>query len=73
MRKRKRRQHRIVDEDLLQTIFAKESEWQNLRHIVDRSLDPLTEARDRLKLTEAVYMFLLKEAKHRKITVLRLD
>jgi len=73
MRNKRRRQRRLVDEDLLHVIFVKEAEWRNLRKIVDRSIDPLTEARDRLKLTEAVYMFLLKEAKHRKISVLRME
>lgn len=70
--RRGRRQRRFVDEDLLNVIFTKEDEWRNLRDIVDRSVDPLDEARYKLKLTEAMYMFLLKEAKQRKISALRM-
>lgn len=62
---------RAVDEELLNVIFSVEDEWRNLRHIVDRSVDPLNEARYKLKLAEATYMFLLKEAKHRKVSALR--
>lgn len=72
MRRRRRRQRRLVDEDLLRGIFSKEAEWRSLRDIVDRSVDPLNEARYKLKLSEAMYMFLLKEAKHRKISALRI-
>lgn len=68
--KRSKRQ-RIVDKDLLNAIFVVESEWRKLRDIVDRSIDPLDESRQKLKLSEALYMFLLKEAKHRKISALR--
>lgn len=70
--RRRRRQRQFVDEDLLNVIFTKEAEWRNLRDIVDRSVDPLDEARYKLKLTESLYMFLLKEAKHRKISALRM-
>lgn len=72
MIRRRQRQRHLADEDLLQVIFSKEEEWRNLRDIVDRSVDPLTEARHKLKLSEALYMFLLKEAKHRKINVLQM-
>jgi len=62
---------RQIDQDLLNIIFAVEDDWRKLRHIVDRSVDPLTEARLQLKVKEATYMFLLKEAKHRNVSALR--
>lgn len=68
--KRSKKQ-RIVDKELLNVIFSVESEWRKLRNIVDLSVDPLDESRQKLKLAEATYMFLLKEAKHRKISALR--
>lgn len=68
--KRSKKQ-RIVDQDLLNAIFVVEDEWRKLRDIVDRSVDPLDESRYKLKLSEATYMFLLKEAKYRKISALR--
>lgn len=68
---RRKKKQSEVDRELLDATFAIESDWRNLRHIVDRSIDPLDEARNKLLLAEAKYMFLIKEAKHRKISVLR--
>lgn len=68
---RRKKPQREVDRELLDATFAIESDWRTLRHIVDRSVDPLDEARNKLLLAEAKYMFLIKEAKHRKISVLR--
>lgn len=73
MLRRHRRLRRSVDEELLNTVFVKEDEWRNLRTIVDHSIDPLDESRYKLKLSEAMYMFLLKEAKHRRISALRME
>lgn len=67
----RRKIQKQVDQELLDVIFSAEKEWKQLRKIVDNSVDPLDESRNMLKLTEAKYMFLLKEAKHRKISVLR--
>jgi len=72
MGKRRQRQQRIIDKDLLNIIFSKEHEWRSLGNIVNHSVDPLDESRYKLKLAEALYMFLLKEAKHRKISALRM-
>lgn len=69
--KNRAKAERIVDQDLLNAIFVLEDEWQKLRDIVDRSVDPLDESRYKLKLSEGLYMFLLKEAKNRKISALR--
>lgn len=68
MRKRIQKQ---IDQELLNAIFSAEKEWKHLRKIVDNSIDPLDESRQWLKVTEAKYMFLLREAKRRKISVLR--
>lgn len=67
---RKKRQKK-TDQSLLDTLFAVEAEWKKLRHIMDNSIDPLLETEQRLKLVEAKYMFLLREAKHRKLSLLR--
>lgn len=60
-----------MDRELLDTIFEVEAEWKKLRHIVDNSVEPMDESGKKLQLSEAKFMFLLKEAKHRKISVLR--
>lgn len=70
-RSKRSKKQRIVDKELLNVIFSVESEWRKLSNIVDLSVDPLDESRQKLKLAEATYMFLLKEAKHRKISALR--
>jgi len=68
---RRRRRQRAVDRELLDTIFTLEAEWKKLHYIIDNSIEPVDESRQQLQLSEAKYMFLLKEAKHRKISVLR--
>lgn len=68
--KRKRRQKEI-DRELLDAIFSIESEWKQLRHIVDNGIDPVLETKQKLLLVEAKYMFLIREAKRRKVSLLR--
>lgn len=67
----RKRTQKKVDQELLNVLISVESEWKKLRKIVDNSIDPLDESRQLLKQTEATYMFLIREAKHRKISVLR--
>lgn len=67
---RKKRQ-REGDQALLDAIFTIEYEWKKLRQIMDNSIEPVEETKQKLLLAEAKYMFLLKEAKHRKISLLR--
>ena len=68
---RRKRRQKEIDRELLDTIFRIEAEWKSLRQLVDNSIEPLGETEQRLQLSEAKFMFLLKEAKHRKISVLR--
>ncbi len=68
--KRSRKQ-REIDRQLLDSIFRVEAEWKKLRHIIDNGIDPVLETRQRLLLVEAKYMFLIREAKHRKVSLLR--
>lgn len=68
---RRKRMRKNMDRQLLDAIFSVEADWKKLRQIVDHSIDPLDGTRNKLKLRESSYMFLLKEAKHRKISALR--
>lgn len=68
---RRKRKQREIDRELLDVIFTAETEWKKLRHIIDNSIEPMEESQQKLQLAEAKYMFLLREAKHRKISVLR--
>lgn len=69
MRRKKRK--REMDRQLLDAIFIHEAEWKNLQNIVERSIEPLDESRFKLQLAQAKYMYLLREAKYRKISYLR--
>jgi len=59
------------DRELLDAIFHYESEWKRLHEAVERGVDPLIENRNRYKLVQAKYMFLLQEAKRQNINYLR--
>lgn len=60
-----------TDQALLDALFQVEADWKKLREIVDNSIDPFIESEQRLQLVEAKYMFLLREAKHRRISLIR--
>ena len=68
---RRKKYKKIVDQSLLDAIFDAEREWKHLRRIVENSIDPMLETEQHVKLAEAKYMFLLKEAKRRKVSVLQ--
>ncbi len=68
---KRRKKQRETDRELLDSIFQIEAEWKKLRHIVDNGIDPMMETRQKLLLVEAKYMFLIREAKHRKVSLLR--
>ena len=68
---RRKKYTKLVDQSLLDAIFVAEKEWKHLRRIVENSMDPMLESEQHLKLAEAKYMFLIKEAKIRKISVLQ--
>jgi len=68
---RRKKYRKLANEELLQAIFAAEKEWKYLRQIVDNSVEVMYETELHIKLAEAKYMMLLKEAKIRNITVLR--
>jgi hypothetical protein len=44
------------------------NEWLKQKRVVDHSIEPSFEVLHQLKLAEAKYFFLLKEARYKKIT-----
>ena len=68
---RRKKYKKIADQALLDAIFDAEREWKHLRRIVENSIDPMLETEQHEKLAGAKYMFLLKEAKRRKVSVLQ--
>lgn len=71
MGKKYKKKH--FDEELLDTIFILERDWKSIEQIVDKSIEPTTTAIYKEKFAQAKYLFLLREARHRKISAIRYD
>ncbi|MFS0673832.1 YaaL family protein [Ornithinibacillus sp. 179-J 7C1 HS] len=71
MGRKKKKQKREVDELLLDAIFSIEREWKQVKSIVGRSIEPSFDGSSTEKLAQSKYLFLLREAKHRKISAIR--
>lgn len=67
---RRHRRRKAVNDKLLEAIFECEAEWKKLQRIHDNSIDFQFESKHLLRLAEAKYSFLLREAKHRNISLL---
>ncbi|MGM8213866.1 YaaL family protein [Virgibacillus sp. W0430] len=68
---RKKVKKRNIDEQLLHAIIAVEKEWKQMQSILDESIDPADKNLQRVVFAQAKYMFLLREARHRKISAIR--
>lgn len=70
--KRKKRK-KAVDRQLLTSIYTLEAEWKQVEQTIGNSyyVDTVRENEQLLKLKQAQYMFLLREAKHRKLNALK--
>lgn len=62
---------RDVDKQLLDAIFKIEREWKQIQNIVEKSIDPHDSSLQYEKLSREKYLFLLREARHRKISAIR--
>ncbi|WP_042147586.1 MULTISPECIES: YaaL family protein [Paucisalibacillus] len=71
MGRKKRKQKREVDELLLDAIFSIEHEWKQIRSIVEKSIEPTFEGKSTEKIAQSKYLFLLREARRRKISAIR--
>ncbi|WP_026908506.1 YaaL family protein [Paucisalibacillus globulus] len=71
MGRKKRKQKREVDELLLDAIFSVEHEWKQIRSIVGKSIEPTFEGKSSEKIAQSKYLFLLREARRRKISAIR--
>ncbi|MEW9675331.1 YaaL family protein [Lentibacillus sp. L22] len=60
-----------IDEELLDAIFTLEREWKQIRSLIERSIDPMESSILRENLAQAKYLYLLREARHRKISAVR--
>ncbi|KAB7663451.1 YaaL family protein [Bacillus sp. B1-b2] len=62
---------REFDEKLLLQFSHLKKDWLDDKSLLDRSFDPSEEVICAAKLSEAKYFFLFKEAKQRKIKILK--
>ncbi|WP_318506429.1 YaaL family protein [Bacillus sp. T3] len=66
---RKGRLRKEFDEKLLDQLSAARSDWSNQKALIEKCLDPSEEIISETKLAEIKYFFLIREAKHRNISI----
>ncbi|WP_042220819.1 YaaL family protein [Oceanobacillus manasiensis] len=59
-----------MDEQLLNSIFRLESEWKQISSLLEQSIDRPAHAVNIEALAQANYLFLLREARHRKVSAM---
>ncbi|KAF0993445.1 YaaL family protein [Geobacillus sp. TFV-3] len=67
--RRKGKLKRQFDEKLMAELQKARTEWLEQKQLIEKSVDPSPEVLNALQLAEAKYFFLLREAKHRRITL----
>ncbi len=67
--RRKGKLKRQFDEKLMAELQKARTEWLEQKQLIEKSVDPSPEVLNALQLVEAKYFFLLREAKHRRITL----
>jgi hypothetical protein len=65
-RRAKGRIRREKEEKLLKLLMECKNHWLKQKRIVEGSIEPSEEVLHQLRLAEAKYMFLLKEARNKK-------
>lgn len=68
---RKKRLFQSINNDLLFTLEKTKDEWMMQKKLIEKSIEPSDLLQYELKLAEAKYLFLLREAKLRKLTLKR--
>ncbi len=67
--KRKIRLRKAMQEDLLEILSSCRETWLKKKKVIEGSIEPSGEVLQQLKLSEAKYLFLLKEARHQKLSI----
>lgn len=68
---RKKLKKEDIDKQLLDSIFTLEQEWKQIRSLVEKSIEPMDSSMYRESLAQAKYLYLLREARHRKVSAIR--
>lgn len=69
--RRKGRLRKEYDEKLLIQLNKYKENWQQEKLLLKKSFDPSDEVICQTKIAEAKYIFLLREAKERNVTLMR--
>ncbi|TWD87910.1 uncharacterized protein DUF2508 [Neobacillus bataviensis] len=69
--RRKGRLRKEYDEKLLTQLNRFKTHWQQEKMLLEKSFDPSEEVICQTKIAEAKYIFLLREAKQRNVTILK--
>ncbi|MCL6573590.1 MAG: YaaL family protein [Bacillus sp. (in: Bacteria)] len=67
--RRKGRLRKEYDEKLLLQLHRFKNDWQKEKHLLEKSFDPSEEVICQTKIAEVKYIFLLIEAKQRKVSL----
>lgn len=67
---RKGKLRREFNEQLLQTLEVSKNDWMKQKEIINKCVEPSEEVVASMKVAEAKYFYLIKEAKHRKVSVM---
>lgn len=65
---RKKVRKKVTDQELLDAIYTLQREWQRIESIVEGSIEPMERSLYKEKLAKAKYLFLLREARQRKLS-----
>ncbi|MGF9893249.1 YaaL family protein [Priestia megaterium] len=71
--KRKGWLRKEYDDEFVKTFMQVKQEWSHKASMVERSVDPSEEVMVDIRLAKMKYLFLLKEAKHRNISINRMS
>jgi hypothetical protein len=69
--RRKGRLRKEYDEKLLAQLNRYKTHWQQEKLLLEKSFDPSEEVICQTKIAEAKYIFLLREAKQRNVTIFK--
>ncbi|WP_027410573.1 YaaL family protein [Anoxybacteroides tepidamans] len=57
------------DQQLIKELESMRDEWMKQKHLIEKSIEPSAEVLMDLKITEAKYFFLIREAKRRRLSL----
>ena len=68
---RRKAKKKEVDLELLHTIYELQWEWKQIQNMVDNSIEPMEESLYKQSIAQSKYLFLLREARYRKLSAIR--